>query len=71
LKTVRMPEWPLNQLVTYELRDLRAELEKTLPGLPEQSADRQLLEQRLAEVISEQGARETPADAGQWADQPG
>jgi hypothetical protein len=57
MTTAKKPKWPLNQLVTFELRDLRGELEHTIAGLPEQSPDRHVLEQRLAEVISEQEAR--------------
>jgi hypothetical protein len=68
MTAVKKPEWPLDQLVTFELRDLRTQLEHALAGIPEQTPDRQLLEQRLAEVISEQEARQAPGDAGGWLD---
>jgi len=68
--TVKNPGWPLSQLVTFELRDLRADLEHALAGLPGPSTDRQLLQRRLAEVIREQASRDLPADTGQWPDQP-
>jgi len=71
MTTVKKPDWPLNQLVTFELRDLRADLERALAGTHGQLAERQLLEQSLAEVIREQESRDAPADTGQWADQPG
>jgi hypothetical protein len=66
--TVNKPQYPLHQLVTFELRDYRAELEQALARTPEQAADRQLLGQRLTEVIREQESRAAPADTGRWAD---
>jgi hypothetical protein len=60
MTAVKKPKWPLNQLVSFELRDLRAELERALADIPERTADRQPLGQRLAEVISEQEARNVP-----------
>lgn len=54
---VKPPRWPVPQLVTFELRDYRQRLEQALAGLPEQSADREVIQQRLAEVIGEQDER--------------
>ncbi len=54
---VKRPEWPVGQLATFELRDYREELEQALDGLPGESAERDQLQQRLAEVISEQESR--------------
>jgi hypothetical protein len=53
MTTVRIPKWPVGQLATFELRDLRAELERALAGISGRTADGELLQQRLAEVISE------------------
>lgn len=66
--TVNKPQYPLHQLATFELRDYRAELEHALARTPEQAADRQVLGQRLNEVIREQQSRDASADAGWRAD---
>jgi hypothetical protein len=54
---VRKPEWPVDELVTWELREYRAKLESAVAALPDQSPDRTLYSGRLNEVISEQEAR--------------
>jgi hypothetical protein len=56
---VKQPKWPIDQLVTFELRDYREDLEHALAELPDhvQSAEREALQQRLTEVISEQELR--------------
>jgi hypothetical protein len=55
---VRRPEWPVDQLVTFELRDYRLALEQALGSTPEtQSAERTELQQRLNEVIAQQTRR--------------
>lgn len=56
---VKPPKWPIEQLVTFELRDYREDLEQALAELPDhvQPAERETLQQRLTEVISEQELR--------------
>jgi hypothetical protein len=51
------PPHPVDQLVTWQLRDYRTALESALPDAPEGSADRTLIQRRLAEVAAEQEAR--------------
>jgi hypothetical protein len=53
--TVDAPRHPLPALTTYELARYRREL--TLKRLPGHAPVRELLQQRLAEVIAEQDAR--------------
>jgi hypothetical protein len=67
MTTVRIPKWPVGQLATFELRDLRAELERALAGISGRTADGELLQQRLAEVISEQESRDMAASADRQA----
>jgi hypothetical protein len=55
--TVDAPRHPLPALTTYELARYRRELEHTLKRLPGHAPVRELLQQRLAEVIAEQDAR--------------
>ncbi len=51
------PPHPTSQLTTYELRDYRHELEHALKTLPGHAAVRDLLAQRLTEVLAEQETR--------------
>jgi hypothetical protein len=51
------PPHPTSQLTTYELRDYRRELEHALKTLPAHAAARDLLTQRLTDVLAEQEAR--------------
>jgi hypothetical protein len=44
-------------LTTYELRNYRRELEQSLGALPEHVAVRVILQQRLAQVLTEQDSR--------------
>jgi hypothetical protein len=59
MDTPQSPPHPLPALTTYELRDYRCELEHALRALPGHAAARDLLQQRLAEVLSEQQSRIT------------
>jgi hypothetical protein len=45
-------------------------LRRALVGIPEHTADQQLLEKRLAEVITEQEARDAPGYPERWEDEP-
>jgi hypothetical protein len=65
---VKQPKWPIEQLVTFELRDYREDLERALAEFPDhaQPAERETLQQRLTEVISEQELRagaQSPSEA--------
>jgi hypothetical protein len=53
-------ELPVGQLTTYELRDLRRDLEEllALDTLPPYTRPRSELRQELADVIAEQADRE-------------
>jgi hypothetical protein len=53
---IHAPVHPISRLTDFELRDYRAELERVVPQLPVNDATRQLLQDRLAEVITEQEA---------------
>jgi hypothetical protein len=55
--TVQPPEHPLGALTTYELRDYRRRLEHSLNALPEHAPVRELLQEKLAEVLAEQESR--------------
>lgn len=57
VKVPRPPGWPVSQLASFELRNYRHDLEQALAGDPEDPADRQLMQARLAQVVSEQQAR--------------
>ncbi len=56
------PPYPMHALTTYELRDYRRELEHALKTLPEHAEVRELLRQKLSEVVGEQEARGRIAD---------
>jgi hypothetical protein len=62
--TVNPPAHPLPALTSYELRDYRRQLEDALTIVPEQTADRGLLQGRLAEVLAEQDSRARIRAAG-------
>jgi hypothetical protein len=53
----KTPPHTLDGLATWQLRDYRAALESALPDVPQDSADRTLIEKRLAEVTAEQKER--------------
>jgi len=53
----RLPKYPLNQLVTYEISQYRAALEAALEHIADGSADHLLITRRLEEVIAEQDSR--------------
>jgi hypothetical protein len=52
--------YPIPQMTTYELRDLREKLEETLamPELPPYARPREKLQQDLDDVIAEEAVRE-------------
>ena len=60
--TVDPPEHPLHALATYELSRYRHELEHALKALPQHAAVRELLREKLAEVLAEQESRVVIAD---------
>jgi hypothetical protein len=51
------PKHPMHALTTYELRNYRRELEDALKALPDRAIARAQLQQRLADVLTEQHAR--------------
>jgi hypothetical protein len=54
---IEQPPHPMHSLTTYELKNYRRELEHSLKTLPQQAQVRELLQQRLAEVLAEQDSR--------------
>lgn len=54
---VAHPSHPLHALTTYEIAHYRRDLEHALTLLPEHTAVRELLQDKLAEVLAEQQAR--------------
>ncbi len=56
-ETPQPPPHPLHALTTFELRDYRRELEHALKVLPEHAGVRELLRQKLDEVLAEQEHR--------------
>ena len=54
---IEQPVHPTHSLTTYELKNYRRELEHALKTIPEHAQVRQLLQQRLAEVLAEQDSR--------------
>jgi hypothetical protein len=61
--TVEPPEHPLHALATYELSHYRRQLEHALKALPEHATARELLQEKLAEVLAEQESRVAITDA--------
>jgi hypothetical protein len=61
--TVEPPEHPPHALATYELSRYRRQLEHALKTLPEHAAVRELLREKLAEVLAEQESRVAIAHA--------
>jgi hypothetical protein len=53
----KLPPHPVDQLATWQLRDYRTALESALPNAASGSADKTLIERRLAEVTAEQTER--------------
>ena len=54
---IEQPTHPMHSLTTYELKNYRRELEHALKTIPEHVQVRELLKQRLAEVLAEQDSR--------------
>ena len=54
---IEQPPHPMHSLTTYELKNYRRELEHSLKTIPEHAQVRELLQQRLAEVLAEQDSR--------------
>jgi hypothetical protein len=54
---IEQPAHPVHSLTTYELKNYRRELEHALKTIPEHAQVRELLKQRLAEVLAEQDSR--------------
>jgi hypothetical protein len=54
---IEQPPHPMHSLTTYELKNYRRELEHALKTIPEHAQVRELLQQRLAEVLAEQDSR--------------
>ncbi|HEX2742898.1 MAG TPA: hypothetical protein VHN16_00660 [Streptosporangiaceae bacterium] len=54
---IQPPPHPMRALTTYELKKYRRELEHSLKTLPEHAQVRELLQERLAEVLAEQDSR--------------
>lgn len=54
---IEQPPHPMHSLTTYELKNYRRELEHALKTIPEPAQVRELLQQRLAEVLAEQDSR--------------
>jgi hypothetical protein len=55
--TIEQPAHPVHALTTYELKNYRRELEHSLKTIPAHAQVRELLQQRLAEVLAEQDSR--------------
>jgi hypothetical protein len=54
---IEQPPHPMHSLTTYELKNYRRELEHALKTIPEHAQVRELLQERLAEVLAEQDSR--------------
>jgi hypothetical protein len=54
---IEQPPHPMHSLTTYELKNYRRELEHALKTIPEHAQVRELLQQRLVEVLAEQDSR--------------
>jgi hypothetical protein len=59
------PAHPLPALTTYEPARYRRQLDQALNDLPGHTPARQVLQQRLADVITEQDSRTTSTASGQ------
>ncbi len=66
---VKKPAHPVPQLATFELDDYREQLEHAVQVTPDHTADRELLQKRLAEVLDEQQDRRQQASRGAWKDE--
>ena len=60
--TVQPPAHPMHALTTYELSRYRRELEHALKELPEHAPVRELLQGKLADVLTEEDSRAKIAD---------
>jgi hypothetical protein len=68
--TVSQPQHPVDALTTFELSNYRRELEHALTAppagtSPEHAAARELLQDRLGEVLGEQESRARISGSGQ------
>jgi hypothetical protein len=63
--TPEPPRHPLPALTTYELARYRRDLEHALKGLPGHAPARRLVQQQLAEVMTEQDSRTTTPASSQ------
>jgi hypothetical protein len=54
---IEQPPHPTHSLTTYELKNYRRELEHALKTIPEHAQVRELIQQRLTEVLAEQDSR--------------
>ena len=60
--TIQSPAHPMHALTTYELSRYRRELEHALKELPEHAPVRELLQGKLADVLTEEDSRAKIAD---------
>jgi DNA-binding XRE family transcriptional regulator len=58
----RAPKYPVDALATWELRDYRRALESALASVPEDSAERVVIRNRLIAVVGEQADRTKVTD---------
>ena len=54
---IEQPPHPMHSLTTYELKNYRRELEHSLKTISEHTQVRELLQERLTEVLAEQDSR--------------
>jgi hypothetical protein len=67
MRIPRQPKYPVGELVTWELRDYREQLEQAQVNFPEDSAECQLIAARLRSVVAEQDSRSTTSEIpGSW-----
>ena len=62
IRIPRAPKHPVGALATWELRDYRRQLESALASVPEDSAERVIIRDRLQAVVGEQADRTKIAD---------
>jgi len=58
---VEQPKHPMHALTTYELKDLRRELERAIKGIAPDAPVQADLKRRLDEVLAEQEQRKKAA----------
>ncbi len=61
---IQPPPHPMHALTTYELENYRRELEHSLKTMSEPAQVRELLQERLTEVLAEQDSRNQLYQAG-------